>query len=217
VTSNQSISLFERVMAALPGWMLLLAGGAMVAMVTLVPAWVECRQLSWQTQVMKIQSQELAHQQKTYETFREALKNNDPVVVERMAYYHLRLKPVGARTLDELDQPAVTDQDSDAVSEGASGGSGGGHVWRTLPTIEDLLARPMLQPGQYCPQDATPDSRMVRLATGPARHVLLAMGVLCLFFGLLPAGAAKAVPVTDTDEEIIEAVLDEDDDSPGQA
>lgn len=198
-------------MATLPGWMLLLGGAALVAMITLVPPWLECRRLSWQTDVMAIQAQQLVSQQTAYKQFLTALREDDPVVVERMAYYHLRLKPVGTSTLDELNQlnavqAAVYNQlaTNDYRSQPAAPIAPLNKVWSTLPTIEDLLAKPIYKPSEFCPTGVVPDTRMVRLATGPARHLMLGLGVLCLFFGLLPASASVmmiANPLTDEADE----------------
>lgn len=198
-------------MATLPGWMLLLGGVAMVAMITLVPPWLECRRLDWQAQVMALQTQQLTGQQIAYEQFLTALREDDPVVVERMAYYHLRLKPVGTSTLDELQQMQTTQA---AVYNQLAGHSYGmvngaavlplNKVWSTLPTIEDLLAKPLYRPSQYCPAGVVPDSRMVRLVSGPARHLMLGFGVLCLFFGLLPASAGSIAMAKRLEDEYVD-------------
>ena len=42
IVTRSSSNTFERIMASLPGWMLILAGASMVAMVMLVPAWIDC-------------------------------------------------------------------------------------------------------------------------------------------------------------------------------
>lgn len=161
-------------MAGLPGWLMIFAGAAMVAMVTLVPSWIESRKLDWQLHVVRKQSQQLTQQQIAYEQFLVALREKDPVVIERMAFYHLRLKPVNLSLIDQLRQEPMDQQAATA------------HVWQTLPTIEDLLAQPIFKPSQACPPGVIPDTRLVRVATGPHRFLLLGFGIVCLFFGVLP-------------------------------
>lgn len=187
-------------MASLPGWMLLFAGAAMVAMVTLVPAWIDCQKLDWQLQVVQTQSSQLLKQQVAYEQFLTAMREHDPVVIERMAYYHLRLKPSGTSMLDDLMLASTTQ----------ANGRPSHKVWHTLPTIEDLLSQPIVQPSHTCPPGVIPDSRLVRIATGPQRHLLLGLGVLCLFFGVLPpsqatlaALATGAVATTRTRQDMV--------------
>jgi len=209
VANSSSINTFERIMASLPGWMMIFAGVAMVAMVTLTPAWIATRELEWQLKVVQKQSQQLVQQQVAYEKFATALREKDPVAIERLAYYHLRLKPAGLATMDQINQP----QQMQAVAH---------RIWQTMPTIEDLLAQPIYKPSQYCPPGVIPDTRMVRVATGPHRFLLLGFGVVCLFFGVLPpsretmlalASAGTAAAVMDEEDALaaVEEWADEQD------
>ncbi len=150
-------------MAGLPGWMLLISGLAIVAATVLTPTWMSLREVDWQRQVMREQIERLERQRERYAQFHAALVDDDPVLLERLAYTQLRYQPVEAMLMAEAD--ALDASIAAYLAEPAQG---------VLP------ARP-----------PTIDTRLVRLTTGPTRAPLLAAGLLCLVGGLWMGGAGR--------------------------
>lgn len=154
--------------AGLPGWMLMLCGLAIVGAALLIPPWLEVRQLAWQKQVMELQATQLETQAHTYERFREALASDDPVLLERLAFVHLRVKPVGVEPL--------------AVPVLRGGGAG---ILEPSASIDAWLHTPLPREGvDYRPYQPI-QSRLVRLTTGLSRLVLLGAGLCFVAAGLM--------------------------------
>jgi hypothetical protein len=145
----------------LPGWLFLLGGFMLMALSTLMPLHREVEQLDRRLALMHMQQSQLDHQASDYREFYHALRTDDPTVLQRLAYYHLRLKPRGVQPLDHV-------------------GPGRGD---TSPTIEMLLHRP-LPAGRFEPKPQ-PSSRLNRITSGSKRLGLLAIGVMCVYVGLL--------------------------------
>src|SRR5688572_27063739 len=97
----------DRASAPLPGYLLIFSGMALLAMALMVPAWMESRELAWQVSLMELQAKRLADQENSYREFNTALAEDDPVLLERLAFYHLRLKPAGSTPLDPGAGPGL--------------------------------------------------------------------------------------------------------------
>ena len=96
----ESIERFiDRVLAPVPAHLLIISGMLLLGMTVVMPAWMETRELGWQVALMKVQAQRLDEQEQSYRKFNDALAADDPVLLERLAYYHLHLKPAGSATL----------------------------------------------------------------------------------------------------------------------
>lgn len=152
----------------MPGWLLVLCGLAIVGAAVLIPAWLEVRQLTWQHDVMALQAGQLETQAQGYERFREALASDDPVLLERLAYVHLRLKPAGVTPL--FATSSRRGQEASILDPSAS--------------IDAWLHTPLPQEGvDYRPYQPI-QSRMVRLTTGLSRLVVLGAGLCFIAAGL---------------------------------
>jgi hypothetical protein len=160
-------TLSDRVAAAMPGWLLTICGLVIVGSAVLIPPWLEVRQLAWQKDVMTLQAQQLAAQSENYQRFREAIASDDPVLLERLAYVHLRVKPAGV-------SPLVT----------ASERHGDVSILDPSASIDAWLHTPLPQEGvDYRPYQPI-QSRLVRLTTGLSRIVLLGAGLCFMAAGI---------------------------------
>lgn len=168
-----------RAIDALPGTVMVLGGLALIAMAMLVPAWRELDRLDAQRAFIAQQAEALTQQQARYEGFHAALVAEDPVLIERLAYTQLRREPIDRSTVSDAGV-------SEALSPYAS-------VLNELPPgdIDRWLRVEPPSPGESEVWDASPaalagqsDSRLIRLAGGTTRFVLLAAGAICLVAGL---------------------------------
>ncbi len=152
-----------RAVDALPGLLMLLGGLALVAMAALTPAWLELGRLDAQRELMQQQADALTEQTRRYETFHQAVRADDPVLIERLAYTQLRREPRGRQSVP--------------VHTAGGGGLPPGDIDRWL-RVEPASADPDLL------ERATPSTRLTRLAGGVTRFVLLAAGMFCVVGGL---------------------------------
>ncbi len=170
--------------------MLLACGMTLLNVTMLVPAWLQCRQLNWQRQVMRLQVERLEQQDQRYQQFQQALEEDDPVLLERLAFSHLRLKPTGCETLTLAAAPFdsgaayLIQYDRPPTLDNGFG---------DLPdqTIDGGLHHPLPRPGvDYRPWHPV-RSRLVHITTGPLRLGLAAVGGICLLGGFAPPPANR--------------------------
>ncbi len=162
----------------LPGWLFTAAGAALLAVVVLTPAWMDQHEAAWRLEVMRAQANALASQRTNYETFASALQADDPVLLERLALTHLNLSLEGKHAV-RLTQPA-------------SAGTADVGAWLAVP-------QPVI--GRDLPAYAAPTNRLVRVATGPGRPAVLAIGLACLIGGIFYGPGSRREqygPATDT-------------------
>jgi len=95
-------NLFTSMLAALPGWIMLVCGTAMVVVCLLGQSWLEQQRLMSHLQLIQQQARQMERQQVSYREFHQALKQQDPLLLERLAFYHLRLKPLNTQTLGPI-------------------------------------------------------------------------------------------------------------------
>ena len=185
--------LVDVVLRPVPGWMFVLCGLALVAIGILVPAWEESRKLAWELDLMREQQRRLAAQEQSFKQFDDALAADDPIVIERMAYLQLRLKPIGtdpieARIRNQIPQRA-----------GAPGMPADPAHPPLPPSVEQLLYKEMPQPGVNYPDYQPINTRLTRLATGWSRLALMAVGLLFIAGGLLASNTRHEPPKQPTD------------------
>jgi hypothetical protein len=190
----------DRFVNALPGWLLLLAGLSLLALMLLTPVWMSCQQLAWQHQLMGRQVEQLAAQKQRYQQFNAALARDDPVLIERLAYTHLRLKPVDKAFL--TTPGPITRRSRIELAwamQSASPREPGVLASEPLVLVEDCSVKKWLaaSPGQGSPLAGDPEaykpiqSRLTHLATGHSRLILMIAAVVCLAAGLLPQGRQR--------------------------
>ena len=171
----------DRLADALPGLMFLVSGLALLAAVAVVPGWLAHHEYAWRLSVMQAQAEALRTQTQRYERFAQALRDDDPVVLERLAMTHLRLGMAGKQPL------WVRPVEEETGDVGA---------WLSV-------AQPEL--GVDVPFYAPPRSRLVRLVMGPGRPALLLVGLMCVVAGVLfnpRSGQASAVVVATRRERV---------------
>ena len=170
-------SLVERFLAALPMWLFMSGGLALVAMAVWTPQWQANRHLTWEKQVMEAQSQTLARQRQRYEQFLAALERDDPVLLRRLAFAQLRRKPVETEVLDLVP---VDDASAGQLSDPA-----------VSAAVETWLNLPPPRVGKDLAPFVATNTRLTRLATGENRTYLLLAGVVCLAGGLVPGRSRR--------------------------
>lgn len=176
----------ERIVAPIPGWLLLLAGLALIALAVLVPTWAESRAMQWQLSLVREQAKRMEEQQKSYTDFDSALAADDPVLVERLAFFHLRLKPANAEPLFSPWNATLPPKTNGTTPKPANGMRSIGAPAGNVPSVEQLLYKPMPTPGVDFPEYQPVETRLTRLTTKPVTRVLmLAAGICCVVGGLL--------------------------------
>jgi len=177
----------ETLLIALSGWLPVLAGMGLLGMALITPAWLGWRELLWQRDMVRLQAERLAEQRASYAEFHEALVADDPVLLERLAFTHLRYKPRGKRLLEGTGDSSVT----------AVMGSTGGVPGEYPGVIGHWLASPQPAVGRDIAAFRPINTRLTRLASGLSRFVLIAVGLICLLAGLWPEreGGAERQPV----------------------
>jgi hypothetical protein len=177
----------ETLLTALAGWLPLLGGLVLLAMTLITPEWMGWRDLVWQRDMLKLQAQSLETQRDSYSGFHDALSADDPVLLERLAFTHLRYKPAGKHLMDDLwlvSGPAP----GSAPGVGAVAGTGSGPYGTagSSEVIESWLAAPQPVVGRDIRPLIQMNTRLTRLTRGPSRYVLLAVAILCLIASLWP-------------------------------
>jgi cell division protein FtsL len=167
----------ERVLAQVPGWLFLLVGLTLVALAVLTPAWMGCQRSAWRHEVMQARAEAAQREHRRYQQFHTALKQGDPLLLERLAYAQLRMKPTDTRL---AGPPADSPVPGGSDARPRTGPTGEPAM---LPIV-DWLAVPMPRVGQQLDPFQPRDTRLTRLATGPSRWVMLAAGLLFAVAGL---------------------------------
>jgi hypothetical protein len=151
----------------LGGWALVLSGGLLLGLTLLMPTYVQVIELSHQRQAAADALANMQQRQANHEQFIAAVENSDPLLLKRLAWHELHLKPAGFATLDDATpaEPGMTERFD-----------------RWLAEARALDETP--QPDTALPP--IPRSRLVRLTTEtPARYWMLALGAMLIGCGLL--------------------------------
>ncbi|MDH3585046.1 MAG: hypothetical protein OER86_12610 [Phycisphaerae bacterium] len=146
----------------LGSWALLLAGAGLLALAVLLPA----RQAMLQRQAVRDRLEwtaaALEIRRANYEAFLRAARRAEPLLVQRLAWQHLHVKPVGARLLT----PGPGDS-----------------TWATVGV--DQWVRPAALPPPPAGPAAAAPSRLQRLLTGDSRMWVVGFGGWMILCGLL--------------------------------
>ncbi|MCX5660484.1 MAG: hypothetical protein NTW19_12285 [Planctomycetota bacterium] len=215
------LRIIERILAPLPGWLFLLSGLAIVGLALLVPTWMEWRELKYRLDLMRVQTEQMVKQRDSFSQFNEALASDDPVLLEQLAYHHLRLKregvtPMAPATLGAAITPVMNrlrpnggTPDRPLIIPALAGRP----VAPAALSIEDMLERPLPTPGVDYPNYEPVQSRLVRITTGRLRMPLVAAGLLAIVAGLyMPTPPRPGVFEDDNaaDDDMIEGELDDE-------
>ena len=183
----------ETLLTALAGWLPVLAGGVLLGMTLVTPEWVGWRELLWQRDMLRLQAEGLEKQRASYAAFHEALAADDPVLLERLAYTHLRYKPAGKQLLEDVGEGyqagqvvAVGHGVGDWTAELTTRPSPTARPYQETEVIESWLSTPQPVVGRDIPALKPMNTRLTRLTRGYSRYVLLFVGITCLVVGLWP-------------------------------
>jgi len=145
--------------ADLGGWLPLVAGLLLIALAVLLPAWHDLQDARRQQAQLTTTLAAHTNQLHRYQQLIVSVRNDDPMILQRLAWNELRLKPVGAEVIGE--PPA--DRRMQAVHQ------------RWVQQAAPLPPRP-------APKR---DTKLDRLIAGPTRPVVLLAGAMLVGFGLL--------------------------------
>jgi len=140
------------------GWLPLLAGAFLLALALLTPAWLQNRQLAAEVRTLERQAAHFETLAGDYRHVSEAIDQQDPLLMQRIAWHYFALKPAGRRVLFVDEQAPWPTRNAEPVEQ---------WLHRPPPTPE-----PVEMPG----------ARWARLATG-ANRLPLALAAGCLLLG----------------------------------
>ncbi|WP_432797266.1 hypothetical protein [Poriferisphaera sp. WC338] len=165
----------ERLFASLSGVIFVLAGMSLLAMTLLTPAWLSCRELASRRDIMQAQLTNLQSLQDRYQHFQTSLENDDPVLIERLAFTELHQKPASSKILH------VNLGGSDYTGQREANRAQGQSIFSWLSQyvpVEQQAQAPAYQPI---------NSKLVRMTNRTnSRWLLLGFGVCCVFVGMWP-------------------------------
>lgn len=178
----------DAVIGGMLGWLFVLVGAAAIGAATLIPGYFETLDIQEARAVEAAKAQMLAQERERYEQFHQALVDDDPVLIERLAITELRLKPVGTEIAQRgtADPLALVSRPSIEVIDAAA------QQQPLMRSIENELSRPDLK--QQATHEAQIDrprqTRLVATALGEHRPWLAGAGALLVLLGLWPRRAA---------------------------
>lgn len=145
------------------GWLCLGLGASIVAVTVLAPAWKENQRLRYEQSILHRQTVLMELKSENYGNFIQAVENNDPLLLQRLAWSQLQLMPAGSEPIEWIARN---------------------------PLIRDVRVDPWLEPSvaQLPPVEQAfqlPDTRLVRWVTGPSRPWVMAFGGWLILLGLL--------------------------------
>lgn len=185
--NTQTPSPADAVVGGALGWLFVLVGAAAIAAAALIPGYFETLDIQEARAVEAAKAQMLAEERQRYEQFHQALLDDDPVLIERLALTELRLKPVGTQVAQRgaSDPLALVDRPAPAVIDAAASQQ------PLMRSIENELSRPDLK--QQATHEAEIErprqTRLVATALGEHRPWLAGGGALLILMGLWPRRA----------------------------
>lgn len=146
------------------GWLVLSCGVIIIAITVLAPAYLDVQRAKAQASLMDHQLLLLEAHQRNYRQFIAAMDAGDPQLLERLAWFHLRLRPAKTELFDPPTETSTL----------------------AAPSLAHWLRPRISTLPPESAQLAYPDTRLVRLVTGAAtRPWVLAFGAWLIFMGLI--------------------------------
>lgn len=149
----------------LGGWLLVISGVLIIGVTTLTPAWLQVRELEIQQQQLAHTASQLELYHQNYEAVLRAIERSDPLIMQRLAWHHLKESPRG----EILVSTEYIDR------------------YAPAPTIDDWV-RPAsinLPPTSSTTPAPLADTKLTRLISGPTRPWVLAFGGWLVLMGLV--------------------------------
>lgn len=179
----------DAVVSGVLGWLFIGVGCAAIAAAALIPAYFETLDVKQARETEAVKAQMLAGEQQRYVDFHQALVDDDPVLIERLAMTELRLKPAGsdvARQAPSDPLALVTEPTPVAIQNAMAGQS-------QMRSIENELSRPDLKHQAVVDVqiDRPRQTRLIIAATGQYQPLLAGAGALLVLLGLWPRRAVQ--------------------------
>lgn len=189
IANVETLGQADAVVSGALGWLFITVGCAAVAAAALIPAYLETLDIRHARVTEAVKAQILAGEERRYLDFHEALIDDDPVLIERLAMTELRLKPTGTDLAKQMasDPLALVGEPSAmAIREAVVG-------QLQMRSIENELSRPDLKQklNLDVPIDRPRRTRLMIAATGEYRPVLAGAGALLVLLGLWPRRAVE--------------------------
>ncbi len=163
-----------------PGWLFLLTGIALIAAVVILPARDDLDQAEWMRDQILAEEAYRGEQLARHSNLLQSLQAEDPKVVRWLAASQLNMAIEGHDVLPAAAMPRGTRREAD--------------VFEMLNPVYDAPASP-----------SPPDSLLHRLAVDErARLWVVLGGAMCIFYGLLPAAAARTRSVDTPEDRVSE-------------
>lgn len=90
----------DRFFGFLASWSCLLGGMALLGMMVLTPSWLGLQQMQAQQQALQVRAKQLQAYHESTVNIQKALEDDDPAMLEYLAYHFMGLKPHGLAALD---------------------------------------------------------------------------------------------------------------------
>ncbi len=148
------------------GWLYLISGAVLIVSAVLIPAHDSLASVQYQRDIIAAKEQAALDELKSYSTFLDALQQEDPDLVRRLAAAQLNLIP------DNASPVAMLGNELDA-------------------SVDNWI-RSSLPPPRIVPAPAVRDSYLRRMCTGQYRLWTIAAGAALIFWGLLPSSSSSA-------------------------
>jgi len=165
-------------------WLFILVGLAAVAAAALIPAYFDTLDIQQARAYQAAEADMLAQERGRYQDFHQALIDDDPVLIERLAMTELRLQPVGTRVAQRTpsDPLALVDEPTQEAIDRAL------MQQPLMRSIENELSRPDLKAQMQIEVNIERPraTRIVQAATGENRPWVAGGGAMLLMLGLWP-------------------------------
>ncbi len=193
-----------------------MVGIAVIGVIAVTPAQHRLDHAKWYQGFVELYAQRQHEQVRNYERFSSALSAGDPVVLSRLAFTHLRLKPEGAElvsvpqtdfgntTYHVSDQPAFIDSPEMSSDLTSTDRYHLALIEQWLHTSEPVVG---IDYAHFQPRR----DLVSRLATGTFRIPLLVIGAMLIWAGLMMPGSRRTDEADAgewDDEDWVEGELD---------
>ena len=177
----------DAVISGALGWLFILVGCGAIAAAALIPAYFHTLDLQQGRAEQGLRAEMLAKERERYENFHQALIDDDPVLIERLAISELRLKPAGTQIAEAGPRDPlalVSDPSKRSIERALS-------AQPLSRSIENELSRPDLkrQADVNVKLDRPRQTRLVIASTGEYRPWVAGFGAVLLLMGLWPRRA----------------------------
>jgi len=185
------VIILDRLAEALPGWLFISAGMAIFAAAVLLPARASNGQLAWQRDVLQHQADQLAAQCRRYSDFHDDLVNQNPLLLERLAYSQLHYQPVDGQLWPP--SPGNHHPQASSLKPQVFPATFTDDPLVMYASVESYLAEPVANMRPAEPPRSKP-TRLTRLLTGLSRIVLM-VAALALVLGGVGFGSGAGAGV----------------------